>query len=238
MASACGLPQARIGGGWVALSEGRRPTAPMKKFSASKKHEDFFCLDSLMAHLKGNAVTFPTVYCWSNNSKRLGNGGGVPVSGTYVPVTGTHPSNRMRQAVRHRTGTSKRAMVSCQPWPAPWYRTPKMNGGCAQGAAYFSALVMPMTCAIVSMSFSRQDAPFTALELLSSIALERFGVAGGWPATPRRRRLSPIHISEPTRLLSISYAVFCLKKKNTYTHTYSLTPPYPTTNPYTHHPPY
>ena len=28
--------------------------------------------------------------------------------------------------------------------------------------------------------------------------------------------LSLIHISEPTRLLSISYAVFCLKKKNTF----------------------
>src|SRR5674536_364629 len=30
-----------------------------------------------------------------------------------------------------------------------------------------------------------------------------------------RLPLSLIHISEPTRLLSISYAVFCLKKKNT-----------------------
>src|SRR5674536_215312 len=29
----------------------------------------------------------------------------------------------------------------------------------------------------------------------------------------RSSRLSLIHISEPTRLLSISYAVFCLKKK-------------------------
>eukprot|EP00658_Telonema_sp_P-2_P029458 TRINITY_DN2240_c0_g1_i7.p1 TRINITY_DN2240_c0_g1~~TRINITY_DN2240_c0_g1_i7.p1 ORF type:complete len:108 (-),score=33.47 TRINITY_DN2240_c0_g1_i7:38-361(-) len=29
----------------------------------------------------------------------------------------------------------------------------------------------------------------------------------------RVRTLSLIHISEPTRLLSISYAVFCLKKK-------------------------
>src|SRR5678815_4844264 len=29
------------------------------------------------------------------------------------------------------------------------------------------------------------------------------------------RDLSLIHISEPTRLLSISYAVFCLKKKKT-----------------------
>src|SRR5674536_87608 len=30
--------------------------------------------------------------------------------------------------------------------------------------------------------------------------------------------LSLIHISEPTRLLSISYAVFCLKKKTTIRH--------------------
>eukprot|EP00658_Telonema_sp_P-2_P038030 TRINITY_DN2733_c0_g1_i3.p1 TRINITY_DN2733_c0_g1~~TRINITY_DN2733_c0_g1_i3.p1 ORF type:complete len:284 (-),score=95.78 TRINITY_DN2733_c0_g1_i3:73-924(-) len=30
----------------------------------------------------------------------------------------------------------------------------------------------------------------------------------------RPKKLSLIHISEPTRLLSISYAVFCLKKKN------------------------
>ena len=31
--------------------------------------------------------------------------------------------------------------------------------------------------------------------------------------TNRDLELSLIHISEPTRLLSISYAVFCLKKK-------------------------
>ena len=31
--------------------------------------------------------------------------------------------------------------------------------------------------------------------------------------------LSLIHIFEPTRLLSISYAVFCVKKKNTHTPT-------------------
>src|SRR5678815_5875192 len=32
---------------------------------------------------------------------------------------------------------------------------------------------------------------------------------------PFHMTLSLIHISEPTRLLSISYAVFCLKKKTT-----------------------
>ena len=57
---------------------------------------------------------------------------------------------------------------------------------CAYAADMF-AHGMPTTRVIVSISCSRQDAPFTALELLYSIALERFGVAGSWPATPRRR---------------------------------------------------
>src|SRR5674536_205373 len=36
---------------------------------------------------------------------------------------------------------------------------------------------------------------------------------GGVPTGQPYKDLSLIHISEPTRLLSISYAVFCLKKK-------------------------
>src|SRR5678816_856440 len=39
------------------------------------------------------------------------------------------------------------------------------------------------------------------------------GILGVLFLIPLRRYLSLIHISEPTRLLSISYAVFCLKKK-------------------------
>src|SRR5678815_4945245 len=38
-------------------------------------------------------------------------------------------------------------------------------------------------------------------------------VAGPADAVEQVLQLSLIHISEPTRLLSISYAVFCLKKK-------------------------
>ena len=45
-------------------------------------------------------------------------------------------------------------------------------------------------------------------------------------ARPLTHDLSLIHISEPTRLLSISYAVFCLKKKKKHTHTHT---PHPTT---------
>ena len=44
-----------------------------------------------------------------------------------------------------------------------------------------------------------------ALDTLSHALLSTFHVL---------LNLSLIHISEPTRLLSISYAVFCLKKKN------------------------
>ena len=36
--------------------------------------------------------------------------------------------------------------------------------------------------------------------------------AGGMSDVYKAKDLSLIHISEPTRLLSISYAVFCLKK--------------------------
>ena len=38
-------------------------------------------------------------------------------------------------------------------------------------------------------------------------------VQGPGPGLDVEMYLSLIHISEPTRLLSISYAVFCLKKK-------------------------
>src|SRR5665254_22747 len=43
---------------------------------------------------------------------------------------------------------------------------------------------------------------------------EKIGQFRAKPARGKVRELSLIHISEPTRLLSISYAVFCLKKKN------------------------
>ena len=59
----------------------------------------------------------------------------------------------------------------------------------------FFARGMSMTRVIALMSLSWQEVPFTALELLSSIALERFGVAAGWPAILRRRRSAPSSIS-------------------------------------------
>src|SRR3546814_3987963 len=44
----------------------------------------------------------------------------------------------------------------------------------------------------------------------------RFGIAGQWPRRPVRR--SEEHTSELQSLMRISYAVFCLKKKNKNTH--------------------
>ena len=47
-----------------------------------------------------NAVTFPTRYRGSHSSIPLGNGEGVPVSGTYAPATGTHRSNRISSTLK------------------------------------------------------------------------------------------------------------------------------------------
>src|SRR5678816_1780784 len=47
----------------------------------------------------------------------------------------------------------------------------------------------------------------------SSITIEDDGRGIPIDKHPTTKKLSLIHISEPTRLLSISYAVFCLKKK-------------------------
>ena len=41
-----------------------------------------------------------------------------------------------------------------------------------------------------------------------------FDFAVEWPRVAIEMCLSLIHISEPTRQEAISYAVFCLKKKN------------------------
>eukprot|EP00658_Telonema_sp_P-2_P005979 TRINITY_DN12265_c0_g1_i1.p1 TRINITY_DN12265_c0_g1~~TRINITY_DN12265_c0_g1_i1.p1 ORF type:complete len:378 (+),score=53.16 TRINITY_DN12265_c0_g1_i1:453-1586(+) len=54
----------------------------------------------------------------------------------------------------------------------------------------------------------------TSLVITSSSSPQRKGQpSGGAAVSPTVENLSLIHISEPTRLLSISYAVFCLKKK-------------------------
>src|SRR5674536_95529 len=71
----------------------------------------------------------------------------------------------------------------------------------------------------------RFTTPSLALDLTTEQGLTQIWPTRGdleWPAgepipdlaLPRVQKLSLIHISEPTRLLSISYAVFCLKKTN------------------------
>eukprot|EP00658_Telonema_sp_P-2_P043203 TRINITY_DN31148_c0_g1_i2.p1 TRINITY_DN31148_c0_g1~~TRINITY_DN31148_c0_g1_i2.p1 ORF type:complete len:116 (+),score=33.67 TRINITY_DN31148_c0_g1_i2:167-514(+) len=49
---------------------------------------------------------------------------------------------------------------------------------------------------------------------------QRSGVDARAKPPVNGKKLSLIHISEPTRLLSISYAVFCLKKKKILSHDY------------------
>ena len=52
------------------------------KKRAAAREKILLRLGCLMAHPKGNAVSFQTVYCWPAISHALAIGEGVPVSGT------------------------------------------------------------------------------------------------------------------------------------------------------------
>eukprot|EP00658_Telonema_sp_P-2_P052695 TRINITY_DN4094_c0_g1_i2.p2 TRINITY_DN4094_c0_g1~~TRINITY_DN4094_c0_g1_i2.p2 ORF type:complete len:100 (-),score=15.12 TRINITY_DN4094_c0_g1_i2:47-346(-) len=61
--------------------------------------------------------------------------------------------------------------------------------------------------AVTGQTTWERPAEMPAFPPVVVVVATRAGLAGA------HRPLSLIHISEPTRLLSISYAVFCLKKK-------------------------
>src|SRR5674536_174262 len=89
----------------------------------------------------------------------------------------------------------------------------------------FSTLVLSLVVDDLGMQHLAQQAFGIRVVYIHVVALthvarrvsgrRRLGPRAGEQVCVRRRghRLSLIHISEPTRLLSISYAVFCLKKK-------------------------
>src|SRR5678815_627254 len=62
-------------------------------------------------------------------------------------------------------------------------------------------------------ALAAEQQPVGAVTVLECMDERR--VRHGLPPGVNLMDLSLIHISEPTRLLSISYAVFCLKKKKT-----------------------
>src|SRR5678816_4826595 len=62
-----------------------------------------------------------------------------------------------------------------------------------------------MLCEVKGTGF-KEEGHHNELNLKPSVCM-------GFDGTRKTKELSLIHISEPTRLLSISYAVFCLKKK-------------------------
>src|SRR5678816_3661949 len=69
---------------------------------------------------------------------------------------------------------------------------------------------------LLSCTFILASAKLTSLSFRHSFTDSihfLFGLPAGRFPTHSPLYLSLIHISEPTRLLSISYAVFCLKKK-------------------------
>src|SRR5678816_4175227 len=89
-----------------------------------------------------------------------------------------------------------------------------------------AALMFPMVLwqSILSVNAGTQNSPIDERHRYSielKLDFENLSYSGServrWfnrGDKPTSLVLSLIHISEPTRLLSISYAVFCLKKKN------------------------
>src|SRR5678816_4759099 len=67
-------------------------------------------------------------------------------------------------------------------------------------------------CRLMDLCAFPEDQPAPLFTIFSSMFLH----AGFLHVGGNMLYLSLIHISEPTRLLSISYAVFCLKKKKKY----------------------
>src|SRR5450756_1722703 len=79
------------------------------------------------------------------------------------------------------------------------------TGNFCRGGAYDSALLACNSIAILPKGMSRER-----FDWLAKIAGEVIATPG---SESNVKELSLIHISEPTRLGMISYAVFCLKKK-------------------------
>src|SRR5678815_1827950 len=65
-----------------------------------------------------------------------------------------------------------------------------------------------------SLVMNTPSGSFALARAANTTRLPSLATSGVWMSPPAARpgHLSLIHISEPTRLLSISYAVFCLKK--------------------------
>eukprot|EP00658_Telonema_sp_P-2_P079401 TRINITY_DN7659_c0_g2_i2.p1 TRINITY_DN7659_c0_g2~~TRINITY_DN7659_c0_g2_i2.p1 ORF type:complete len:151 (+),score=25.18 TRINITY_DN7659_c0_g2_i2:699-1151(+) len=76
---------------------------------------------------------------------------------------------------------------------------------------------LPLRVSAPELSACRNHSPDCELvacrRRVEKLVVELGGRGGAASGAPLRDDLSLIHISEPTRLLSISYAVFCLKKK-------------------------
>src|SRR5450756_2701061 len=91
----------------------------------------------------------------------------------------------------------------------------------AHALDHFVLLIYPTVVIGLEVIYQRPYAELIALSTAAFVAFGVFSLPAGWLADRWSRRnmmaafyigLSLIHISEPTRLGMISYAVFCLKK--------------------------
>ena len=86
-----------------------------------------------------------------------------------------------------------------------------MNDG-AEGSEYTSIITSDFKKLLVDAGFDLANSTANSqIQKIPFFAQTNFNIAGG---SESDTSLSLIHISEPTRPVVISYAVFCFKKKN------------------------
>eukprot|EP00658_Telonema_sp_P-2_P061599 TRINITY_DN5028_c0_g1_i13.p1 TRINITY_DN5028_c0_g1~~TRINITY_DN5028_c0_g1_i13.p1 ORF type:complete len:204 (-),score=47.82 TRINITY_DN5028_c0_g1_i13:3-614(-) len=128
------------------------------------------------------------------------------------PWVDISPWQELRGFIKDRQLTALSQYYTAQHFHELWDRK-QLIGDMAQEFVEASlGPCMPMEDAVVDLMYDPQSDQLLAIEL------NPFGRCSGsalfsWAEDREILNLSLIHISEPTRLLSISYAVFCLKKK-------------------------
>eukprot|EP00658_Telonema_sp_P-2_P084828 TRINITY_DN9523_c0_g1_i1.p1 TRINITY_DN9523_c0_g1~~TRINITY_DN9523_c0_g1_i1.p1 ORF type:complete len:223 (-),score=47.25 TRINITY_DN9523_c0_g1_i1:94-762(-) len=122
-----------------------------------------------------------------------------------IPVRHLYEANLCQSFLRRENGASSTPLSS--PPPSFQERLSLLKEARVRHNAMHSAVIMAGRCASTLYGQDDDTTPSSSSPVTVSSVVDSHGHTA--------LILSLIHISEPTRLLSISYAVFCLKKKKT-----------------------
>ena len=118
--------------------------------------------------------------------------GDLAVLGMIFKTEGAEAANRQLDAIKDKSGAAEKA-------------TDALSGGMSRADSAMAVMVASIERTVKEMA--------ELMRLQQGVISTTNAQAGATAALNDELQLSLIHISEPTRLLSTAYAVFCLKKK-------------------------